>query len=417
VKGSLFNIARNTGATVLIRGGSGFARILLLLLVAKRFGPEDFGRLSLVLSLVEIVRVVADFGLDIVTIRRFSANKLLSERLLGNTLSLKLISASLGYIASIVVYWLLYHDMQGVKLAFIVGTSLATSLLLNAFVSYFQANLNMSSILISSLVSTLSYVSLTFFGFSHQWSLVSFAVIIPASELINLLITSSIYRRILSIKLRFDRRIIRSLIRESVPVAIGGIAVVLYLRLDNLLVGLFLNEASVGVYSAGYRFTEPFMLVFSSLSLSIYASLSRQGKNDMSNKVGQTMYRLLATVIGTSSVSALLLSFFAVQLLAMISPEYHNAVTVLRILSLSIVFKAVNAQLTAMINSRGRFSIITVIAIINLTINIGLNLLMIPKYGIIGAAIAVTTTEGVNTIMQLVCIKYYVKGLFREALP
>jgi O-antigen/teichoic acid export membrane protein len=205
--------------------------------------------------------------------------------------------------------------------------------------------------------------------------------------------------------------------RESVPVAIGGIAVVLYLRLDNLLVGLFLNEQSVGVYSAAYRFTEPFMLVFSSLSLSIYASLSRYAKNNESKKVDKTMLQILATVIGLSSIGALLLSFFAVRLLAMISSEYHNAVTVLRILSLSIVFKALNAQLTAMINSRGRFSIITVIAIINLTINMVLNLLMIPKYGIIGAAIAVTTTEGVNTIMQMVCIKYYMKGLFREALP
>jgi O-antigen/teichoic acid export membrane protein len=44
-------------------------------------------------------------------------------------------------------------------------------------------------------------------------------------------------------------------------------------------------------------------------------------------------------------------------------------------------------------------------------------LLMIPRYGIIGAAIAVTATEGINTIMQIVCIKHYVKGLFREALP
>ncbi len=417
MKGSLFNIARNTGATVLIRGGSGIARILLLLLIAKRFGPEDFGRLSLVLSLVEIVRVIADFGLDIVTIRRFSVNKLLSERLLGNVLSLKLISATLGYIASIAVYWLLYHDMQGVKLAFIVATSLYTSLLLNAFVAYFQANLNMSSIIISSLVSALSYISLTFFGLYRHWSLASLAVIIPASEMINLLITSSIYRRISFVRLRFNRRIVLSLMRESVPVAVGGIAVVLYLRLDNLFVGLFLNQESVGIYSAGYRFTEPFMLVFSSLSLSIYASLSQYGKNDISKKVGQAMFRILATVIGLSSVGALLLSFFAVRLLAMISPEYNNAVMVLRILSLSIVFKAVNAQLTAMINSRGKFSIITFIAIINLTINIVLNLLMIPKYGIIGAAIAVTATEGVNTIMQMVCIKYYVKGLFREAMP
>lgn len=417
MKGSLFNIARNTGATVIIRGGSGIARILLLLLIAKRFGPEDFGRLSLVLSLVEIVRVIADFGLDIVTIRRFSVNKLLSERLLGNVLSLKLISATLGYIASIVVYWLLYHDSEGVKIAFIVGASLYTSLLLNAFVSYFQANLTMSSLIISSLVSALSYISLTFFGLSRHWSLVFFAAIIPASEMINLLITSSIYRSISFVRLRFNRRIILSLMRESAPVAIGGIAVVFYLRLDSLIVGFFLNEESVGVYSAGYRFTEPFMLVFSSLSLSIYASLSKYKKGDVSQKAGQAMFRLIATVVGLSSGAAFLLSFFAVRLLALISPQYNDAVTVLRILSLSIVFKAVNAQLTAMINSRGRFSLITVIAIINLTINIVLNLLMIPKYGIIGAAIAVTATEGVNTIMQIVCIQYYVKGLFREAIP
>lgn len=417
MKGGLFNIARNTGATVIIRGGSGIARILLLLLIAKRFGPEDFGRLSLVLSVVEIVRVIADFGLDIVTIRRFSVNRLLSERLLGNALSLKLISATLGYIASIAVYQLLYHDGEGVKLAFIVGTSLYTSLLLNAFVSYFQANLNMSSIIISSLVSAVSYVFLTFLGLYSHWSLASFALIIPASELINLLITSSIYGRISSVRLRLNRKIALSLMRESVPVAISAIAIVLYLRLDNLLVGWFLNEASVGVYSAGYRFTEPFMLVFSSLSLSIYASLSQKGKADLSNKVSRTLFRIIATVVGLSAIGALLLSIFAERLLGMISPEYHNAVTVLRILSLSVVFKALNAQLTAMINSRGRFSLITVIAIINLTINIALNLLMIPKYGIIGAAIAVTATEGVNTIMQMVCIKYYVKGLFREAMP
>jgi O-antigen/teichoic acid export membrane protein len=188
------------------------------------------------------------------------------------------------------------------------------------------------------------------------------------------------------------------------------------MRLDNLLVGLFLNEESVGVYAAAYRFTEPFMLVFSSLSLSIYASLSQYGKNNISKKAGQTMFRILATVIVLSSAAALLISLFAVRLLAMISPEYNNAVAVLRILSLSIVFKAVNAQFTAMINSRGRFGIITIIALTNLTINIALNLLMIPGYGIIGAAIAVTTTEGINSILQLLCIRYYVKNIFREAM-
>jgi O-antigen/teichoic acid export membrane protein len=417
VKGSLYNIARNTGATVVIRGGTGVARIFLLLLIAKRFGPEDFGRLSLVLAVVEMLRVLADFGLDIVTIRRYSANKRLSERLLGNVLSVKLITATLGYGASVLVYWLLYHDALGVRVAFIVGASLYTSLLLNAFVSYFQAKLSMSSIISSSLASAGSYVSLTLFGLYRHWPFLSFAVIIPASELINLLITSSIYGRSARVRLLFTRRIVLSLLRESVPVAVGGIAVVFYVRLDNLLIGLFLNEGSVGVYSAAYRLTEPFMLIFSSLSLSVYASLSRYGKRDPSQTAGRNMARILTTVVVLSSASALVLALFAGRILTLLSPQYGGAVMALRILSLAIVFKAVNAQLTAMINSRGKFSVITRIAIVNLAVNITLNLLMIPEYGIIGSAIAVTATEGLNTAMQTVCVRYYLRGLFREALP
>ena len=401
---------------MLIRGAGGVTRILLLLLIAKRFGPTDFGRLSLILSLVEIVRVAADFGVDVVTIRRFSLHRLLSEKLLGNALALKLISATLGYVTSIILYWLLYHNGEGVKLLGIVGASLYTTLLLNAFVSYFQANLRMSGIVTSSLVSAFAYASLTLFGLYREWSLVALAVIIPASELINLVMTAAIYRKSSSLMVRFDRKIILSLLRESVPAAIGSIAVVLYLRLDNLMVGWFLNEQSVGVYAAAYRYTEPFMLVFTSLSISVYASLSLRGKKNGAAEAGRNMLRIISAVVGMSSVAALFLSLFAAQLLEMISPEYSTATAVLRILSLSVVFKAVNGQLTALINSKGRYSLITSIAMVNLMVNIALNLLMIPKYGIIGAALAVTITEGINTLMQLVCIKLYVKGLFEEAV-
>lgn len=403
---NLFYIARNTGATVLIRGLFGITRIFLLLLIAKRFGPTDFGRLSLVLSLVEIVRVIADFGVDMVTIRRFSVNRLLSERLLGNTLTLKLISATAGYIASMTGFWLIYHNPEGLKILLIVGTSLYTSLMLNAFVSYFQANLNMSSIISSSLVSAISYISLTLFGLYSRWSLISLAAIIPASELINLLITARIYGRGSSMTLRLNKKIVLSLLKEGLPVAIGGIAVVLYSRLDNLMLGWFLGERGVGEYAASYRLTEPFLLIFSSLSLSLYASMSQYGKGLDATKARQTMFRIITIVSAFSSTAAILLTLFSGQIIGLISHEYASSAAVLQILSISIVFKAINAQLTAFINSRGRYSLITLVAIINLIVNIVLNLLMIPNYGIMGAAIAVTFTEGLNTLIQSGCVSY-----------
>lgn len=407
------SIVRNTASTIVIRGLFGITRILLLLLIAKRFGPEDFGRLSLVLSLVEIVRVFADFGVDIVTIRRFSLNRLLSERLLGNALSLKLISATAGYVASIVVFWLVYHNPEGLELLLIVGTSLYTSLLMNAFVSYFQANLTMSSIIISSLASAISYISLTVIGLYNGWSLIYLSAIIPVSELINLLMTATIYGRISSVVLRLDKRIILSLLKEGLPVAIGGIAVVVYSRLDNLMLGWFLGERGVGQYAASFRITEPFSLIFSSLSLSLFASMSRIGKSSDSTDARKTIFNVVAAVSSLSLVAAIFISIFSKSILGLISHEYAASVIVLQILSFSMVFKAVNAQLTAFINSRGMFSLITLIAFINLAINVAMNLLMIPIYGIMGAAIAVIVTEALNTVIQSGTVIYLFKFSFR----
>lgn len=400
MKGKLIDIIRNTGSTIVIRGLFGITRIFLLLLIAKKFGPEGFGRLSLVLSLVEIVRVFADFGVDIVTIRRFSLNRLLSERLLGNTLALKLLTATAGYIISIITFWLIYHSTEGLKLLLIVGTSLYTSLLVNAFVSHFQANLKMSSIIISSLASSILYISLTVIGLYTGWSLAYLCAIIPMSEVINLLIIARVYSGAFKIRLRLDRKIVLSLLKESLPVAIGGIAVVVYSRLDNLMIGWFLGDRSVGEYAASFRLTEPFVLIFSSLSLSIFASMSRFGKSPDSTDTKQTIFKVVATVSGLSLIAAILLALFSKRIMGLISHDYAASVIVLQILSCSIVFKAVNTQLTAFINSRGRYSLITKIAFTNLIINIALNLLMIPNYGIMGAAVAVVITEGINTLVQ-----------------
>ena len=404
--GDFIPIIKNTSANIIIRGLFGIARVFLFLLIARKFGPEDFGRLSLVISIVEIFRVLADFGVDTVTIRRFSLNSSFSERLLGNALSLKLLSATVGYMLVNLVFWFFYHNVEGSKLLFIVGTSLYSTLLANAFVSYFQANLRMPSIVVGSVVSTVFYILLTLFGLYRNWSLAELTVIIPLSELLNLFIVAKICNNIIPIKLRFDPIIILKLIRESFPVGIAGIVVIVYSRMDNLMLGWFLGEGGVGRYAVAYRLTEPFFLIFSSLSISLYAYLSGPNRSQDLSKSRETMVRIGTMVIISSICAAVVLCLFSREILGLISHKYINSAGILMILSLSIIFKALNAQFTAFINSRGKYKYITVIAVFNLLINMVLNLILIPRYGLIGAAIALTGTEAVNTVLQLKSVLY-----------
>jgi O-antigen/teichoic acid export membrane protein len=107
-------------------------------------------------------------------------------------------------------------------------------------------------------------------------------------------------------------------------------------------------------------------------------------------------------VLGT--IMAVAVFVFSKDIIDVLPDRYQTSLGVLMILCWLIVFRAVNPQLTAFINSRGRYGLVTAIASGNLLINVLLNLILIPKYGVTGAAGAVVVTEFVNTLVQTTCV-------------
>jgi O-antigen/teichoic acid export membrane protein len=415
--GNFLPIIKNTGSTVFIRGLFGVARIVVLLLIARQFGPSEFGRLSLVLSMVEIFKVMADFGLDTVSIRRFSVNRLLSERILRNALTLKLISATIAYAAANVCFWFMYSNTEGLVLLLIISISIYSTLLANAFVSYFQAKLTVSYVISSNIVSTAVYILLTIACLYLHYPLVAFAVIIPLSEALNLLLTARVYRGISPLRLDFHKKIVFSLLKESYPVGIAGLIIVLYMRMDNLMIGWFVGESGVGEYAAAYRLTEPFFLIFSSLSLSLFAYFSTLRNAADEQKAKQALISIMVPLIALSMVIAGAVFVFSRSITGFLPGKYQTSLGVLMILSLLIVFRAVNPQLTAFINSRGKYGLVTAIASANLLINVLLNLVLVPRYGVNGAATAVVVTEFINAVFQSACIVSILRFPKRRLAP
>ena len=397
-------IIKNTGSTVLIRGLFGVARIVVLLLITKQFGPTEFGRLSLVLSITEIFKVMADFGLDTIAIRRFSVNRLLSERILKNALTLKLISATIAYAAANIFFWFLYSSTEGLVLLLIIAVSIYSTLLVNAFVSYFQANLRVSHIIGSNVISAGVYILLTLLCLHLQYPLIAFAVIIPLSEAVNLIFTARVYRSISPLQLNFHKKIILSLLKESLPVGIAGLIIVTYIRMDNLMIGWYIGEQGVGEYAAAYRLTEPFFLIFSSLSLSLFAYFSSLRNAVDAQKAQRALFSIMVPLAVLSMLIAVTVFVFSNNIIDVLPDKYKTSLGVLMILCWLIVFRAINPQLTAFINSRGKYGLVTAIASGNLAINVLLNLFLIPRYGVTGAAGAVVATEFFNTLFQTACV-------------
>ncbi len=404
ISAELLPVLTNTIATVVLRGTFGLARIAMLLLIARHFGPAAFGQLALVLSMVDVLKVAADLGVDTIMIRRLAAKPEGAAVLVNNVLSLRLLLSTVGFLVSPVAFSLAYPQLPALDLVFVVALSVYTSLLTNTFIGYFQAGLAMPAVVASNVLGVGVYVSATLLALYLHLPLPVIVAAIPLGELASLLLTSRLYRKRARLRLEFDRTVILSVLRESVYVGVAGIIVVAYLRLDHLMLGWFLGDRAVGQYAVGYRLLEPFSLVFSSLSISLYASLSRARATAAPAEMRRNVQRVVGSTATVALASAVLLYAFGGRVLHLISPEYVGSVGVLAVLSWSIVFRAVNMQLTAVINSAGGFRVITAITVANLLLSIGCQAMFIPRYGLVGAAMAVVVVEAINMLLQFVCV-------------
>lgn len=403
--GSILAVVRNSTATILIRGSFGLARVFMLLIIARSFGAEQFGMLSIVLSLVEILRILGDMGIDTVSIRRFASPDQDPGQVLNSVLGSKLLFGSAVVALAPVIYVSVYGRTDGLAILVIASFSILTSLVLNAFISFFQARLAMGRIIAANLSGVGVYVILTAVLLASGAPLWLVVAAIPAGELTTLILVRKVYSVDSAPRVEFRRSIVRSLLTDGVYVGISGVMVATYIRLDTLMLGRMAGPVPTGRYAVAYRLLEPFLLVFTSLSISFYALLAKTWGTSDPRAIGRVIRSILVPATVLSLFSAALLALFAGPLVRMISDEYLVSAGVLRVLACALVFKALNPQLTAILNSLGKYRILMVIVLFNLLLSVGLNLILIPAYGITGAAFTVVAVEGINLIMQATIVR------------
>lgn len=179
---------------------------------------------------------------------------------------------------------------------------------------------------------------------------------------------------------------VKSLFYEAIPIFFSGLALVLYLRADIIMLDGFASTQEVGIYAAAARITEITFLFLTAITNFLFVRYI----NNKSNKDRRRyMRRLLLVFSGVGLFfSTVLLSQSDLIIRMILGEEFLNAADVLRILAISILF-VYHAVLSGFIISRHGFSVIDLSrTVVGLVINIVLNALLIPKYGAEGAAIA-----------------------------
>jgi len=210
----------------------------------------------------------------------------------------------------------------------------------------------------------------------------------------------------------------REMFSFSIPLLFASSMGFFISNTDTLLIGALVTSSAVGLYSAAFQLRTVGMVFFFPATFLLPPVLTRFDRNDAVDQAKRT-YQIVTKWMTLATLPLFLLVFLFPEIVIRLSfgPEYMSATDTLRILVVSIfvtvAMGANGAALVALGHNRINFYVNGSMA----ALNVSLNLLLIPRYGIIGAAIAsVTAFVGRDFLYSTFLYHWYGVHPFSSAL-
>jgi PST family polysaccharide transporter len=188
---------------------------------------------------------------------------------------------------------------------------------------------------------------------------------------------------------------IASLLRQSWPLLLSSMAVVVYMRIDQVMIAMLANTYEVGIYSAAVRISEVWYFVPGAIVASIFPVLLAQRQSDKAGYERNLQY-LYTAVVAVSLVVALVAmlgSDWAVE--ALFGSEFSAAAPILMVHIWAGLFVALGVTSGRWLIAEGLQRMASYRTLYGAFINVGLNYILIPRLGALGAAVATVVSYSI----------------------
>lgn len=375
--------------------------------VARYLGVTQYGILSYGIAFAMLFRPVAMFQLEGICVREIVKSTQNAEVILGSAFVLTLITGFVSY-AVVITAMMILRPGEPIYLAIvaIVGSGLVF-FSLEVFDYWFQAQVKSKTAVISRTLVIVLIALSKIAGIVNHASLVYFAWINLAEIIFMGFAMAAAFNRsgIPLVKLRVNLSWMKLLIKDSWPLALSGVAATIYLRIDTIMIGEMLGPHDVGIYSAAVKLCEAWYFLPISIMTSLYPMVIRAiGKNPSdSDKKMQQIYNLMALLGYMAAVATTLLATPIVTLL--FGPEYKQAADVLMINIWSAMFINIAMAKASWLKAMNYTKIHFAATVAGALVNVALNVVLIRKYGVIGAAWATIISYSIESYLFLFVFK------------
>lgn len=388
-----------------VRSGVAF---IIIIWLARYLGPQQFGVFNYVLAIVAISNALASLGLEGIVIRELVHSPAERNEILGTAFVIKLLGGGIAFVAALgVIRWLRPEEEA---MVWLVGIAAAGSFFLALdvidywFRSTVQSKYTVIARVISAVIVSLAKAGLILFKAPLAAFIIATLVEVAFAAVLLVLMYRLRVGSILAWSVTRARA--SSLLKSSWPLFLSVMAVMIYMKIDQVMIGEMLGEREVGTYSAAVRLVEMWYVVPAVIASSIFPALYKL-KVDNPERYLQRMQQFLDFMVIVPVGVGFLVSLVAEPLVVLIyGSEYVNAVTVLQVYIWSSVFVFLMVATGSYLIAENKTLFLLFRYTLGMLINVVLNLLLIPVYGIEGSAIA--------TLVAYLFAAYLCSSLYRD---
>ena len=383
------------------------AGLLVGIWVARYLGPEQFGIFSYAIAFTSLFNSIAKLGLDGIVVRDLVKEAEKRDIYLGTAFWLKLLGALLMLgIVAIAMQLTSSDPLTNLYILIIASGAIFQSFEVVDF--YFQSKV-LSKFVSICKMAQLFISSLLKLYFIYTGAELSYFVLVTLLDQVTLALSLYIayrFQELGSFYGHFNKAIAKQLLKDSWPLIFSGLVIMIYMRIDQIMIKEMLGERDVGLFSAAVRLSEVWYFIPVIISTSLFPSIVNAKK--ISDKLYDTRLRRLYTfMIWLAIMIALPMTFLSNWLVTLLYGEaYREAGQILMIHIWAGVFVFMGVASSKWFISEGLQRHLTINTVAGAIMNILLNIFLIPKYGIYGAAIA--------TVMSQALASYFMNILFKR---
>lgn len=394
--------------------GKAVATLLAFVVTAtltRALGVYAYGELTTAFAFLVFFGVIADFGFFQILVREIARRPDDRETITNHILTMRILFGLIVYAGAALLVWLFPYSSVVKTGVVILSVAQFFLSLNNTLIGVFQASLRMDRAVLGELAGRSLLLGLVLWavmaGRTDLWLIFA---LYGVANFVNFLISLAFVRRMIRLRLTYHQVAWRKILAETLPMGIVTMLIVLYFRIDTLLLSVMKTPVEVGIYGVPYKMLEILILLPGILTgniLPVVTQLIRTNR-DRLRSLMQTAVEIYAILSLGSLAGIILLARPAIHLVAgqefveasaltLALPWGSQAITavhLLGVLAFAMALSYFSHLWGIVVVSAGHQRALIRPTLIALLINLIGNLLLIPQGSYLAAAIMTVVTEG-----------------------